>query len=63
MHETSNRYAVLALKGRPASIDGEIKACESQLRSLSETIFHLDATLALFDLDYDPKIDPRQVPL
>jgi hypothetical protein len=55
MRETSNRYAILALKERRASIDGEIKSCEAQLRTLNEAIFHLDATLVLFDPDYDPK--------
>jgi hypothetical protein len=55
MHETPNRYAIIALKERRASIDGEIKACEAQLRTLNEAIFHLDATLALFDPDYNPK--------
>jgi hypothetical protein len=38
-----------------AAIDGEIQACELRLRSLNEALCHLDATLSLFDPDYDPK--------
>jgi hypothetical protein len=55
MNETSNRYALAALKERRASIDGEIKALEAQLRNLNEALCHLDATLSIFDPDYDPK--------
>jgi hypothetical protein len=55
MKETSNRYAVAALRERRASIDGEIKALEVQLRNLNEALCHLDATLSMFDPDYDPK--------
>jgi hypothetical protein len=55
MKETSNRYAVAALRERRASIDGEIKALEAQLRNLNEALCHLDATLSMFDPDYDPK--------
>jgi hypothetical protein len=55
MKETSNKYALAALKERRASIDGEIKALEVQLRNLNEALCHLDATLSIFDPDYDPR--------
>jgi hypothetical protein len=55
MKESSNKYALAALKERRASIDGEIKALEVQLRNLNEALCHLDATLSIFDPDYDPK--------
>ncbi len=55
MNENGNKYALAALKERRASIDGEIQACELRLRGLNEALCHLDATLALFDPDYDPK--------
>jgi hypothetical protein len=55
MKETSNKYALAALKERRASIDGEIKALEARLRNLNEALCHLDATLSIFDPDYDPK--------
>lgn len=55
MNENGNRYALAALKERRASIDGEIQACEIRLRSLNETLCHLDAVLSLLDPDYDPK--------
>jgi hypothetical protein len=32
-----------------------IQTCEARLRSLNEALCHLDATLSLFDPDYDPK--------
>ncbi len=56
MNENSNTYAISTLKRRRAEIDGEIKACELQLRGLNEALCHLDATLALFDPDYDPAL-------
>ncbi len=55
MNENGNRYALHALKERRASIDGEIKECERKLRYLREALTHLDATLALFDPNGDPK--------
>jgi hypothetical protein len=55
MNKNGNTYAISALKRRRAEIDGEIQACELQLRSLNEALCHLDATLCLFDPDYDPK--------
>ncbi len=56
MNENSNTYAISTLKRRRAEIDGEIKACELQLRGLNEALCHLDATLALFDPDCDPAL-------
>jgi hypothetical protein len=55
MNDTGNRYAINALRERRASIDGEIQACELRLRSLNETLCHLDAVLSLLDPAYDPK--------
>jgi hypothetical protein len=55
MNKNGNTYAISALKRRRAEIDGEIQACETRLRSLNEALCHLDATLSLFDPDYDPK--------
>jgi hypothetical protein len=55
MKETSNRYALAALKERRASIDGEIKALEVQLRNLNEALCDFNATLSMFGPDYDPK--------
>ena len=54
MKETSNRYALAALKERRATIDGEAKECEARLRQLNEALCHLDATLSIFDPEYDP---------
>jgi hypothetical protein len=55
MNENGNRYALAALKERRAAIDGEMRECERKLRHLRETLGHLDATLALFDPEGNPK--------
>ncbi len=55
MNENGNRYAIHALKERRATIDGEMRECERKLRYLREALTHLDATLALFDPDGNPK--------
>ncbi len=55
MNDSGNRYALAALKERRASIDGEMRECERRLRYLRETLGHLDATLALFDPEGNPK--------
>ena len=55
MNGNGNWYALAALKERRASIDGEMRECERRLRYLRETLGHLDATLALFDPEGNPK--------
>jgi hypothetical protein len=55
MNDKPNKYAIAALKARRAEIDGEVQALELRLRNLNEALCHIDATLALFDPDYDPK--------
>ncbi len=55
MNDNGNRYALAALKERRASIGGEMRECERRLRYLRETLGHLDATLALFDPEGNPK--------
>ncbi len=55
MSENGNRYALAALKERRAAIDGEMRECERRLRYLREALGHLDATLALFDPEGNPK--------
>ena len=54
-NKNGNRYAVAALNERRASIDGELRECERRLPYLRETLGHLDATLAVFDPDGNPK--------
>ena len=55
MKETSNQYALAALKERRAAIDGEMRECEQRLRHLRAMLGHLDATLSMFDPDGNPK--------
>jgi hypothetical protein len=57
----TNRYALAALKERRAVVDGELRECKRRVRYLRETLGHLDATLALFDPDGNPKaIRPKR---
>ena len=54
LSDTSNKYALAALRERRAELAGEITAAEQHLRHLKQTILHVDGTLRLFDPDADP---------
>lgn len=54
MKETSNMYALAALRERRAELAGEIKTIESRLRHLRESLVHVDGTLRLFDPHGNP---------
>ena len=54
LSESSNKYALAALRERRAELAGEITATESRLRHLRESLIHVDGTLRLFDPDADP---------
>jgi hypothetical protein len=61
MKETSNKYAVAALRERRAELAGEVKTLESRLRHLRESLVHVDGTLRLFDPDGNPStIRPKR---
>lgn len=50
-----------ALKGRRASIAGNITETEARLRHMREALSHVDATLRLFDDEIDPgSIAPKK---
>ena len=55
MKDSSNQYALAALRERRAEIAGEITELESRLRHLRESLTCLDGTLALFQPGDDPK--------
>jgi hypothetical protein len=62
MKETSNKYALAALREKRAEIDGEIQALRQRLDNLVEAILHLDASIALLDPSYDPaSVRPKRV--
>ena len=54
MEQSSNLYALAALRERRAAIAGEITQTEARLRHLRESVVHIDATLRMFDPDADP---------
>ena len=54
MNELSNKYAQAAIGERRAELAGEIVALESRLRSLRESLVHVDVTLKLFAPGFDP---------
>ena len=58
MNERGNKYALAALKDKRATIAGEIKHMERQLRHKREQLVHIDETLRIFD----PEIDPAKLP-
>jgi hypothetical protein len=61
MKETSNKYALAALRERRAELAGEIKTLESRLRHIRDSLVHVDATLRLFDPDGNPNsIRPKR---
>ena len=57
LSDTSNKYALAALRERRAELAGEITAAEQHLRHLKQTILHVDGTLRLFD----PAADPSKI--
>jgi hypothetical protein len=62
MRDTSNIYALAALRERRAEIVGEITSIEARLRGLRDSLVHIDGTLRLFNPDYDPKTVPAKRP-
>lgn len=66
MNDKSNRYALAALKDKRASLAGEIAEMETKLRYWRDQLTHLDATIAVFEPDYQPSKRikrPRRVKL
>lgn len=50
----SNQYALAALRERRAELSGEIVQLESRLRSLRESLGHLDGAMAIMAPGFDP---------
>ena len=61
MKDSSNKYALAALRERRAELAGEIKDLESRLRHIRDSLIHVDGTLRLFDPDGNPtSIKPKR---
>lgn len=67
MNENGNKYALAALKDRRALLAGEIAELKKQLMRREDQLEHLDATITLFQPDYDRRTiatkRPRRVKL
>lgn len=62
MNELGNKYALAALRERRGELSGEIIHLESRLRSLRQSLGHLDASLAILDPDRDVRLIPAKRP-
>ena len=67
MNENGNKYALAALKDRRATLAGEIAELKKQLVRREEMLEHVDATIRIFQPDYErgtiPLKRPRRVKL
>ena len=57
-----DRYALVALKRKRASISGEIVQLERQIRHRKEMLVHVDATLKLLDPSVEVDTIPNKKP-
>lgn len=55
-----NRSAITALKGRRASLAGEIEQFKDDIKHRQEQLAHLDATLRILDPDYRAEVASRR---
>ena len=53
--ESSNKYALAALKDKRATLSGEIIQLKKQMAWKQEALLHLDASIAIFEPGYDAK--------
>jgi hypothetical protein len=60
MSENGNQYALHALKEKRRTLASEIESFRRQIRWREKQLVHLDATLRLFDPDYDPASLPSK---
>jgi hypothetical protein len=62
MENSSNKYALAALKEKRATLAGEIVSLKKQIEWKQEALLHLDASIAIFEPGYDLKrIRPKRV--
>lgn len=55
-----NKYALASLKDTRARLAGEISALKSQLEWKSEQLAHVDATIAIYEPNYDVQTIPKK---
>ena len=55
MENSSNKYALAAIRERRAELAGDIAQLESRLRHLRDNLVHVDGTLRLFAPGDDPR--------
>ena len=54
MNENGNKYAMAALKDRRSRLAGEVHSLKAQADAKLRQIETLDATMRIFDPDFDP---------
>lgn len=62
MNENGNKYALAALKDKRASLAGEIRDLKAKVAKREESLAHVDATIRVFDPDYDVETIPTKRP-
>ena len=49
MEESTNRYAIAALKDKRSELIGQIRHLEKRVRDLRDSLAHVEGTLAVMD--------------
>ena len=62
MNDTSNKYAFAALKDKRATLAGEIALLKRRTKMKLELLAHVDATIKVFEPDYDVDKIPLKRP-
>jgi len=55
MNTLGNKYAFAALKSKRAELSAQLKSLGKQIKAVKAEVAHLDATLRLFDPNFDPR--------
>jgi len=55
MNTLGNKYAFKALRDKRAELSAQLKSLGKQVKAVKAEVAHLDATLRLFDPNFDPR--------
>jgi len=62
MNDTSNKYALAALKDKRASLAGEIRDLKAKVAKRQAALAHVDETIRVFEPDFDVDSIPTKRP-